>query len=89
LFGTVGTGDSNVRCSRGGPLVVLSKWPLSPTGRRWGVSRWMYRLAGANFRVVGGTIVARTRDAAFALATRWGMSAAPFTGCVVDRGRRL
>jgi hypothetical protein len=45
LFGTIGTGDTNVRCSRGGPMVLLSRGPTSASGRRWFISRSEYRLS--------------------------------------------
>jgi hypothetical protein len=89
LFGTIGTGDTNVRCRRGGPLVLLSKGPTSVSGRRWFVSRSAYRLSGGQLRRTRTRTVRSTMGRVYALAHRWGMDALPFTGCTVARGRRL
>jgi hypothetical protein len=89
LFGTVGTGDTNVRCLRGGPLVLFGKGPTSASGRHWRVVRSEYRLTGARLRMVRIRTATTTEKGALALQRRWGMDALPFTGCTVARGRRL
>ncbi len=89
LFGTVGTGDTNVRCARGGPLILLSKGPLTASGRRWFISRSEYRLAKHRFEREGSRTVRSSMKRVYALAHRWGMGALPFTGCVMSRGRHL
>jgi hypothetical protein len=89
LFGTTGTGDTNVRCARGGPLTLLSKGPLTASGRRWLISRTVYRLRKNRFERKGSRTVRSSMRRVDALARRWGMDAAPFTGCIVARGRRL
>lgn len=89
LFGTVGTGSTNARCRRGGPLVVIGEWPTTTNGRRWGVNRRTYTLNGVVFSRSRTQTVTGTWTAIDAVARRWGYSALPFTGCVVARGRRL
>jgi hypothetical protein len=89
LFGTIGTGDTNARCVRGGPLVLLGRGPTTATGRRWLVSRSEYRLIRDHFRRTRIRTVRLSTRRANALAHRWGMDALPFTGCTVVRGRRL
>lgn len=89
LFGTIGTGDTNARCARAGPLILLGKGPLSASWKRWFISRSEYRLAHNRFRRVRLLTVRSSRKRVDALAHRWGMGAPPFTGCVVARGRRL
>jgi hypothetical protein len=89
LFGTVGTGVTNVRCLRGGPLIVLNEWPTSATGTRWSVARSTYRLArGLLLRTASRTITGSQRRAT-AQRRAWGFDALPLTGCTVARGRRL
>jgi hypothetical protein len=89
LFGTVGTGSTCARCVRGGPLIVMGIWPRDSSGRRWSAQRSEYRLAGAGFSRIRTLTVKGTRRRINALARRWRMGVAPFTGCVVARGRRL
>lgn len=89
LFGTIGTGDTNVRCRRGGPLVLISRGPTSASGRRWFASRSEYRLSGGQFRRTRTRTVRSTMKRVYALAHRWGMDALPFTGCIVARGPHL
>jgi hypothetical protein len=89
LFGTIGTGDTNVRCARGGPMVLLSRGPTSASGRRWFISRSEYRLIKDHLSRVRSRTVRSTMRRVNALAHRWGMDALPFTGCIVARGRRL
>jgi hypothetical protein len=89
LFGTVGTGSTYARCVRGGPLIVTGIWPRDSSGRRWSAQRSEYRLVGVGFWRIRTLTVKGTRRRIDKLAHRWGMDAAPFTGCVVARGRRL
>jgi hypothetical protein len=89
LFGTVGTGVTNARCVAGGPLTVLSNWPNDANGTRWSLRRTEYRLAGGALRQTRVKAVEGAQRKIDALASRWGIDAAPFTGCVVARGRRL
>jgi hypothetical protein len=89
LFGTIGSGDTNARCRRGGPLILLSRGPTSASGRRWFVSRSEYRLSGRQIWRTRSRTVRSSMRRANALAHRWGMDAPPFTGCAVARGRRL
>jgi hypothetical protein len=89
LGGTVGTGDTNARCVRGGPLILLSRGPTSATGSRWFVTRSEYRLIKNRFWRVRTRTVRSSMRRVDALARRWGMDALPFTGCTVAHGRRL
>jgi hypothetical protein len=89
LFGTVGTGVTNVRCVRGGPLIVLGEWPVSATSKRWSVARSVYRLGGALFVRTGNRTVTGSEKKADAQARSWGFNALPFTGCTIARGRKL
>jgi hypothetical protein len=89
LFGTVGTGVSNARCVAGGPMVVITTWPKNPNGTLWSLRRSEYRLSGGGLWRMQTRTVDGTRHEIDTLAHRWGMDAAPFTGCVVARGRRL
>jgi hypothetical protein len=89
LFGTIGTGDTNVRCARGGPMVLLSRGPTTASGRRWFISRSEYRLSKDHLSRVRSRTVRASMRRVDALAHRWGMDALPFTGCTVARGRRL
>ena len=89
LFGTVGTGVTTARCAAGGPLTVLNNWPKDPNGTRWSLRRSEYRLGGGALRRTRVRTVEGARRKIDALARRWGIDAAPFTGCVVARGRRL
>jgi len=89
LFGTYGTGVTNARCGAGGPLTVLRTWPNNGNGTRWSLRRTTYKLAGGRLERTGARTVEGARRKVDALAHRWGMDAAPFTGCVVARGRRL
>jgi hypothetical protein len=89
LFGSVGTGTTNIRCARGGPLIVLGQGPTSATGKRWFASREVYRFALGAIRRVRTQTVVSTASNADRTAHRWGFAAAPFTGCTVSRGKRL
>jgi hypothetical protein len=89
LFGTVGTGDTNVRCLRGGPLVFLSKGPLNTAGTKWIITRSEYRLIRDQFRLRGTRTVKSSWRRVNALARHWGMDVLPFEGCTLVRGRRL
>jgi hypothetical protein len=89
LFGTVGTGVTNARCSRGGPLVVLGLGPTSYTGKRWFFTRTEYRLAGGRLRKTRSRTITSSRRRIESFAHAQGFDALPFTGCVIARGRRL
>lgn len=89
LFGTVGTGSTDARCVRGGPLIVMGIWPRDSSGRRWSAQRSEYRLSGAGVWRIRTLTVKGTSRRIDAVARRWWMGVAPFTGCVVARGRRL
>ena len=89
LFGSVGTGVTNARCSRGGPLVVLGLGPTSYTGQRWFFTRTEYRLAGGRLRKTRSRTIRSSRRRIEAFAHAQGFDALPFTGCVIARGRRL
>ena len=89
LFGTVGTGDTTARCRRGGPLTVIGRWPTSASGTRWGLSRTDYRLSGGRFLQAGRRTTVGSQERIAALSHEWGADVAPFTGCIVARGRRL
>jgi hypothetical protein len=89
LFGTVGTGDTNARCVRGGPLILLGRGPTTATGRRWFLSRSEYRLIANRFWRMRTQTIRSSLRRVNTLARRWGMDALPFTGCTVARGRRL
>ena len=86
LFGSVGTGQTYARCVRGGPLIVTSIWP---SGRRWSARRTLYRLRGGVLWRTRTRTVTGSERKIDAQARRWKTDAAPFTGCVVARGRRL
>jgi hypothetical protein len=89
LFGTVGTGDTNVRCKRGGPLIVLGRSPTTATGTQWRFDRTDYRLAGDRFSVIRkrSTVVSEAETPT--VSRRWNFDVKPFAGCAVARGRRL
>jgi hypothetical protein len=89
LFGTIGTGDTNARCVRGGPLILLGRGPLTASGSRWFISRSEYRLVKNGFVRMRIRSVRSSMRRVNALAHRWGMDALPFTGCIVVRGRHL
>jgi hypothetical protein len=89
LFGTVGAGDTNVRCLRGGPLVFLGKGPLNTAGTKWIISRSEYRLIRDQFRLRGTRTVKSSWRRVNAIARHWGMDVLPFEGCTLVRGRRL
>jgi hypothetical protein len=89
LFGTIGTGDTNVRCTRGGPMVLLGRGPTGASGRPWFISRSEYRLSKDRLSRVRTRTVRASMRRVNALAHRWGMDALPFTGCTVARGRGL
>jgi hypothetical protein len=89
LFGSVGTGVTNARCSRGGPLVVLGIGPTSSTGKRWSFTRTEYRLAGGRLRKTRNRTIKSSPRRIESFAHAHGFDALPFTGCVIARGRRL
>lgn len=89
LFGSVGTGVTNARCSLGGPLVVLGLGPTSYTGKRWFFTRTEYRLAGGRLRKTNSRTIRSSRRRIESLAHARGFDALPFTGCVLARGRHL
>ena len=89
LFGSVGTGVTNARCSRGGPLVVLGLGPTSRTGKRWFFTRTEYRLADGRLRKTRSRTIRSSRPRIEGFAQAQGFDALPFTGCVIARGRRL
>jgi hypothetical protein len=89
LFGSVGTGETNARCVRGGPLVLLSRGPADASGRRWFVTRSEYRLIRRHFWRMRIRTARSSMQRVNALAHRWGIDAPPFAGCTVARGRRL
>jgi hypothetical protein len=89
LFGTVGTGDTNARCRRGGPLIFLSRSPTSVTGKRWRFDRTDYRLSDGRLSAARRRTAVVTEARAPTLSKRWDFDVEPFTGCVVARGRRL
>jgi hypothetical protein len=89
LFGTVGTGDTNARCRRGGPLIVLSRSPTNATGKRWRFDRTDYRLSADRFSATHRQSAVVSEKKAPMLSQRWGYDVLPFTGCAVARGRRL
>jgi hypothetical protein len=90
LFGSVGTGVTNARCSRGGPLVVLGTGPTSYAAKRWSFTRTEYRLLGGRLRkTLSRTTSSSSRRRIEGVAHAQGIDALPFTGCVVARGRRL
>ena len=89
LFGSVGTGQTYARCVPRGPLMLLSMGPTGAGGRRWIVVRSRYRLTGRRFGVTRRRTIRTSPRRAFRVADRWGISRLPFSGCTVDRGRRL
>jgi len=89
LFGSVGTDNTNARCSRGGPLIVVGLGPTDARDRRWLASRSRYRLKGAEIALAGTRAVRGSYRRAAAAADRWGVDGLPFTSCAVSRGRRL
>jgi hypothetical protein len=89
LFGSVGTGQTYARCSRGGPLMLLGIGPTDYSGQRWIVVRSQYRLAGPRLGLTRRRTVRTTSGGAMRLADRWGISALPFSGWTIRRGRRL
>ena len=89
LFGTVGTGDTNVRCRRGGPLIELGRSPTSAVGKRWRFDRTVYRLVTGRFVIIGTAPRCRAPSTGCNALSEWGFDVKPFTGCVVARGRRL
>jgi hypothetical protein len=89
LFGTVGTGSTNALCVRGGPLIVLTTGPAGATGTRWSISRSEYRLIRDRLSQTRTRRVTSSRKNIESLADRWGMDDLPFTGCTIERGRRL
>lgn len=88
LFGSVGTGQTYARCLPGGPLMLLGMGPTR-SNRRWIVVRSRYRLTGQQFRLTRSRTVRTSARGALQLAHRWRIPVVPFSGCIVDRGRRL
>ena len=89
LFGSAGTGDTNARCARGGPLVLLSRGPTDASGSRWFVTRSEYRLIRRHLWRMRIRTARSSMKRVNALAHRWGIDAPPFAGCTVAHGRRL
>jgi hypothetical protein len=89
LFGTAGTGSTNVRCLRHGPLIVLGMWPASASGKRLGFSRTSYSLHADSLTRTGTRATTGAPRRIDALAHRSGFDHLPFTGCTIARGRRL
>jgi hypothetical protein len=89
LFGSVGTGSTNARCSRGGPLTVLYLAPANRRGSRWFAIKSVYRLDQGTIQLTDTRTLRTSHDAAIAKADRWGINTLPFTGCIVARGKRL
>jgi hypothetical protein len=89
LFGTVGTGSTNVYCRRGGPMIVLGVAPTSATGKRFAFSKSTYRLGRYGFALTGTRTTIGTAAQVWALADRSSFDSLPFTGCTLARGRRL
>jgi hypothetical protein len=89
LFGSAGTGVTNARCRRGGPLVVFGISPTSYSGKRWYFSREEYRLTNGLLQQTLTSTMMVSRERINALARQHGIDALPFTGCTIARGRRL
>ena len=89
LFGSAGTGVTNARCRRGGPLVVFGISPTSYSGKRWYFSSEEYRLTNGLLQQTSTSTMTVSRERIYALARRQGIDALPFTGCTIARGRRL
>jgi hypothetical protein len=89
LFGSAGTGVTNARCRRGGPLVVFGISPTSYSGKRWYFSSEEYRLTNGLLQRASSTTTTASRKRINALARQHGLYALPFTGCTIARGRRL
>ena len=89
LYGSVGTGVTHVRCRLGGPLTVARVVALDPVGHRWRLERTEYRLASSRFRVAHRASLTYVEAQGTRVARREGLSAPPFAGCVVVRGRDL
>lgn len=89
LFGTTGTGDTEVRCRRGGPLIVSGVYALDPVGHRWRLDRTDYALVRARFRVVRRSSLTFLDVQRERVARRARLSVPPFSGCTVARGRKL
>jgi hypothetical protein len=89
LFGTVGTGSTNVHCQRGGPMTVLGIAPTSAAGKRFAFSESTYRLGRNGFALTRTLKVVGTDARILALAHRSGFDSLPFMGCTLARGRRL
>jgi hypothetical protein len=89
LFGTVGTGATNVVCVRGGPLILLAVAPTGAAGTRVSFSKTTYRLGRHGFSWTGTRRIVGTNARIAAIAHRAGFDRLPFTGCAVARGRRL
>jgi hypothetical protein len=89
LFGSAGTGVTNARCRRGGPLVVFGISPTSYSGKRWYFSSEEYRLKSGLLQRTSMSTITVSRERVHALARQHGLDALPFTGCTIARGRRL
>jgi hypothetical protein len=62
LYGSVGTGVTDVWCERGGPLRVRQVWPTDAQGSRWAFSTTTYRLRGTRFVPVAAATSHGSRD---------------------------
>jgi hypothetical protein len=89
LFGTAGTGSTNVHCVPGGPMIVLGVAPTSATAKQLAFTQTVYRLGRDGFSSTRTHRVVGTGAHISALAHRSGFDALPFTGCTLARGRRL
>jgi len=89
LFGTTGTGSTNVHCIQGGTMIVLNVAPTNAAGTRSAFSKSAYRLGRDGFTRTGTRTIVGTDAHIYALAHRSGFDSLPFTGCTVARGRRL
>ena len=89
LFGTVGTGSTNVQCVQGGPMIVLGVAPTNGTGTRSVFSTSAYRLGHNGFTLTKTRTIVGADTHIYALAHRAGFDRLPFTGCTLARGRRL
>ena len=85
----MGPGVTHVRCRSGGPLTVARVVPLDPVGHRWRLESTEYRLASSRFRVAHRSSLTYVEAQSRRVARREALSAPPFAGCVVVRGRDL
>jgi len=89
LFGTVGTGSTNVQCVQGGPMIVLGVAPTNAAGTRSALSKSVYGLGRNGFTLTRTRTIVGTEAHIYALAHGAGFDSLPFTGCTIARGRRL